>query len=246
MFSRLKKILFVLILPAFFTTIMSKDRIYIPDLEKEIGEVIIPILSDNLGDIGSLTMNINYNSDVLEFIEFAYNPFAGTNFLFSSIAGNLKLVWYDINPVNVAEKLFELKFLFNGDSTVIYFSGINEVTDQFAEPLELEFVNGSIKSQPTSVEEGIENEFRLLQNYPNPFNPSTIIEFSLPYNSEVNLSVFNALGSKITTLLDRNLQKGKHSVEWNASGYSSGIYFYRLAVNGNMDYTITKQMLLLR
>ena len=86
-------------------------------------------------------------------------------------------------------------------------------------------------------------DFELKQNYPNPFNPSTKISFVIPVSSNVNLKVFNILGNEITTLLNEQLVAGEHTVPFNASGLSSGIYFYSLTVNSN---TQTKEMVLLK
>ena len=77
----------------------------------------------------------------------------------------------------------------------------------------------------------------MLSNYPNPFNPSTTIEFSIPINSKVEILVFNVQGQKVKTLLRELLPKGKHQVIWNGNDItgkpvSSGIYFYKLSVNG--------------
>jgi hypothetical protein len=86
-------------------------------------------------------------------------------------------------------------------------------------------------------------EFALSQNYPDPFNPSTTINYSLPKASHVKLKVFNALGQEISTCVDKTEEPGYKSVEWNASGVASGVYFYRLQAG---DFVHTKKLLLLR
>jgi hypothetical protein len=70
--------------------------------------------------------------------------------------------------------------------------------------------------------------FVLSQNYPNPFNPSTTIAFQLPHRSHVSLSVFDLLGRQMELLIDNTLDGGKHEVTFNADGYPTGVYFYRL------------------
>ena len=82
-----------------------------------------------------------------------------------------------------------------------------------------------------------------LSNYPNPFNPTTEISFSIPVAGHVTLDVFNIMGQKVTTLLDRYMQPGTHEVTWNANNVSSGVYFYRLTAG---DLTETKKMTLLK
>ncbi|MBN2367232.1 MAG: T9SS type A sorting domain-containing protein [Calditrichaeota bacterium] len=89
----------------------------------------------------------------------------------------------------------------------------------------------------------IRNDFHLSQNYPNPFNPSTTIEFDLPKTSQVSLRVFNILGEEVATLLSASLLSGSHSVEWDASQLSGGVYLYRLEAYGFFQ---TKKMILMR
>ncbi len=95
------------------------------------------------------------------------------------------------------------------------------------------------------VREGdvLPTEFGLAQNFPNPFNPSTTIEFSLPRSGYVTLVVYNTLGEEIATLVSETLSAGRYSTEWNAAGFSSGIYFYRLQAG---EFVETRKLLLLR
>ncbi len=89
----------------------------------------------------------------------------------------------------------------------------------------------------------LSNKFKLEQNYPNPFNPNTTIEFYIPKASQVDVSIFNILGEKIVTLLNENMDRGRHKINWNAVNSPSGLYFYRLSVEHT---TITKKMILLK
>jgi hypothetical protein len=99
-------------------------------------------------------------------------------------------------------------------------------------------------SSPTGIEESpvVVNEFALEQNYPNPFNPSTTISFTLQANQFVTLKVFNALGEEVSTLVNANLTQGTHSISFNANGFSSGFYIYKLE-SGN-QVQVRKMMLL--
>ena len=85
--------------------------------------------------------------------------------------------------------------------------------------------------------------FALFQNYPNPFNPRTEISFHLPKNSYITLTVYNALGQKVATLIDEKRGAGSYRVVWVATGFPSGIYFYRLSAKGFVE---THKMLLMR
>jgi hypothetical protein len=83
-------------------------------------------------------------------------------------------------------------------------------------------------------------EFQLKQNYPNPFNPTTNIEFSIPKLSNVKLIIYNQLGQTVATLVNERLSAGNYSVDWNAEGFPSGVYFYRITAG---DFTQTRKLL---
>ncbi len=83
----------------------------------------------------------------------------------------------------------------------------------------------------------------LAQNYPNPFNPATTIRFSLTENAVVSLKVFDLLGKEIAVLINAEYKAGTHKAEWDATRYTSGVYFYQLTTNGK---TITKKLALLK
>ena len=83
----------------------------------------------------------------------------------------------------------------------------------------------------------------LLGNYPNPFNPATQIGFSLPAASHVTLVVYNIMGQQVAVLADGQYEAGDHSVTWDASAQSSGVYLYLLDVSG---FSQTRKMLLLK
>jgi aminopeptidase N len=104
-----------------------------------------------------------------------------------------------------------------------------------------------IIGDPTGVEDGLAGglpeEFRLLQNYPNPFNAATTINYELPRASHVCLEVYNLLGQRMKTLVDRREEAGYHSVNWSGSEVSSGIYFVRLQAG---DRSLSRKMLLVK
>jgi len=66
------------------------------------------------------------------------------------------------------------------------------------------------------------------QNFPNPFNPTTTINFSIAEASNVSIEIFNSAGQKVGTLVDKFINAGTHSVVWDASNYSAGVYFYTI------------------
>lgn len=138
--------------------------------------------------------------------------------------------------VNYAGKTFRKQFddttlIFNfkktNDNTIIIKIGTNEYLESSSNNNEL-----------------LPENFILYQNYPNPFNPSTNIEFFLPKEEHIKLSVYNLLGKEIANLLDMKMQKGKHKITFNPKNdLSSGIYFYRLETSTFID---VKKMIYIR
>jgi len=106
---------------------------------------------------------------------------------------------------------------------------------------------GALEEQITTVDINDESimpaKFSLYQNYPNPFNPTTAISFELSADSKVDLSVYDLSGRKVTTLVNDTKSVGYHTVNWDASEFSSGIYFYRLQVGNFVD---TKKMVFMK
>ncbi len=86
-------------------------------------------------------------------------------------------------------------------------------------------------------------DYTLSQNYPNPFNPSTTIKFSLQEASFVNLSIYDITGKKVSELINRRMQAGQYAETWNASNFTSGVYFYVLSSD---KFSSTKKMILLK
>jgi hypothetical protein len=99
----------------------------------------------------------------------------------------------------------------------------------------------------------VPTEFVLSQNYPNPFNPSTSIEFSVPVNSNVTLTIYNLLGQVVTTIVNEEISAGNYSMVWNGedqSGFkvSTGIYLYKMKATGTngKEFQQIRKMVLLK
>ena len=86
-------------------------------------------------------------------------------------------------------------------------------------------------------------DFGLLQNYPNPFNPSTIIEYTVPFQSRIVLIVYNLAGQKVRELVNKELPAGKYSVIFNSGELASGIYFYEISDGSR---ALLKKMILIK
>jgi hypothetical protein len=105
----------------------------------------------------------------------------------------------------------------------------------------------TVTGTATGVEEKnnpiVPTAFSLSQNYPNPFNPSTVINYQVPQNSFVNISVFDILGNQVQTLVNEEKPAGSYELKFNASSMPSGVYFYKIQTG---SFTQTKKMILMK
>jgi hypothetical protein len=117
-------------------------------------------------------------------------------------------------------------------------STLRQVTMVDAEPF-------SILDQPSSTEETstIPKNYSLGQNYPNPFNPSTVIRYGVPERAFINLTIYNLLGQKVTTLVNEEHEAQYYETTFDASHLPSGVYIYRLQAG---EYVESKKLLLLK
>jgi len=94
---------------------------------------------------------------------------------------------------------------------------------------------------------GVPSKFDISQNYPNPFNPSTKINFDLPFDSKVQIKVFDITGREMYQILNETRPAGYHTALFNASNLASGIYFYQInAAGGNQSFVKTMKMVLIK
>lgn len=101
----------------------------------------------------------------------------------------------------------------------------------------------TITAVETEEDATIPSVFKLDQNYPNPFNPSTVIKFGVPERSNVLLKIYDILGEEVATLVKEEMDAGWYSIDFNASGYSTGVYIYRMQAG---NYINTKKMILVK
>src|SRR5690606_29646397 len=89
----------------------------------------------------------------------------------------------------------------------------------------------------------VPESFELKQNYPNPFNPVTRISYSLPVKSNISIKVYSVIGKELMTLVTGVFEPGNHSIDFNASNLSSGVYYYRLETSA---FTETRKMVVVK
>lgn len=144
------------------------------------------------------------------------------------------------SSLEFSEENLKLEWNFKGSAnTIVTGDNFTNITDSlnhksFDESALTEIVESEI----------IQDNFNLSQNYPNPFNPTTKINFGLPEKGIVKLSLFNIIGEKVMEILNGEFTAGAHSVIVDGSQLSSGVYIYKLSVEGK--YSAVKKMILLK
>lgn len=142
------------------------------------------------------------------------------------------------NPLSLSEVIKKIAF-FNSNisygisSNHIYYSNDGWVTYSIADS-----VVTNAENQSTLPE-----QINLYQNYPNPFNPTTVISYQLPINGNVTLKVYDLLGREEAVLVDEYKFAGRYYVEFNATGLSSGVYYYQLNTE---NFIQSKKMILMQ
>jgi len=131
----------------------------------------------------------------------------------------------------------EYMFLWGYSNDIFFYSGYKETG------LSVRCLNDIITGFNDHSNSTLPKSIDLLQNFPNPFNPSTAINYSLPKAMHVTLSIYNTMGQEVSKLISKDMSAGVYTTEWNASGFASGVYYYRI-VAGN--FVQTKKLLLLK
>ena len=127
-----------------------------------------------------------------------------------------------------------------------YYSFLNKnlTTGKYAYRLKMIDNDGTYKYSPVvEAEIGLPKNFELAQNYPNPFNPTTTIDFQLPFTGKTTLEVFSLTGQKVAVLLDQVKEAGYYTINFNAFGIPSGVYFYKLQAG---SFTQTRKLIILK
>ena len=130
--------------------------------------------------------------------------------------------------------------------TFKYYDKLNDEVVEYTETIEFTdnmVVGDGFNTMPLTREFIIPVEFSLKSAYPNPFNPVTTLEFGLPIEAEVSLSVYNLQGKEVISLIDGNMDAGYHSVVWNADVHASGAYFVKVVVG---EYVKTQKLILIK
>jgi uncharacterized delta-60 repeat protein len=188
-------------------------------------------------DDDPIGINVDQNGNV--YVCGESNPNGGSHFKFTVVKFNAdgSFDWDYVYDENVSSKAVGIWI---DNSGFVYAGGEGESPNGNHDLMVVKL------NSTTGVEEEYENSlksFRLEQNYPNPFNPTTNFEFRIASFGFVSLKVFDVLGKEVATLVNEEKPAGNYKIAFDASGLSSGVYFYKLQ-SGN--FVESKKMILLR
>jgi hypothetical protein len=227
-------------------------------------------LRDSRMSVFNYSSNDDYNYPDPGSRNEAYNIMKGLKLngspIYSPLGGFITRLMFSGNPVNglgwnqtiASDVRFYMSSgpvsMYPGDTQTIVTaqiiaqgtSSLNSITllKQCAEVVK-DYYRSCYTSIPIGIISGSEIplRFSLSQNYPNPFNPKTVIGFQLAVNSLAELKIYDVLGREVAALVNSQLKPGNYKVEWDASNFPSGVYFYRLTAG---DYTDSRKMILIK
>lgn len=210
------------------------------------GEVVsyaqVPIAPTLWGQNGDIPISENYTrlTGYYQMTNKGQDALLVTVYLYDAQNGPVAVGINELGPTSDGYKMFtvDLQYIYGNDQPassayLLFVIGLDssatneEVTvgssfllDDLAFDMASSIDNSKPDHQPQI--------FALAQNFPNPFNPTTNISFSIPVAGNTSLTVYNSLGQLVKTLVDEDLSAGLHQVTFDATGFPSGIYFYRL------------------
>jgi len=223
---------------------LTKDRKYLFSTD-EVGALPRLLKVWNIQDLSNVTQvttwqpanittSIVHNVEIYGDTAVIAHYTAGVRVLnISNPAQPVEIAWYDTYPANNGNT-------YTGCWGIYKFPSGKIAASDMKTGLYVLKVGNSVGVNENN---SLVNDFRLYQNYPNPFNPVTTISYELPSAGFVKLEIFDMLGNTITTLVNEKQNTGRYDINWNAAGYSSGIYFYKLSAG---EFKDTKRMILLK
>jgi hypothetical protein len=227
-------------------------KIQFPDTLISGNSIDIPLKTEDLTgkNVNFFKFSFNYNNSLLKLQKTAITD--GTLclekdwiiYLEDDLKGNTIVIGYGTTPLKGAGNLLKLKF----DIIDRNFSEVPLILNYFTfndgDPIAIT-QNGKIKinSLNSIVSKNIINSYSLSQNYPNPFNPETKIEYSLQYDGNIKIIIYDIHGKEIEKLIDKYMPSGNYSILWKPVNLPSGVYYYKMQAG---QFTESRKMIYLR
>jgi len=220
---------------------ITLDNIGVKEIRaNEEFEVAVSVLN-NL-EVGAISLVLDYPKDKLEVQNVRVNAPNG-NLLYNAIDGQLRISWYNLEPVslsaNEALLTLELKAIGSVENVNISLDGISELGDEYATVIQ----DVTLHMPKLQAVPGSPDDYSLSYNHPNPFNKITQIEYKLPEAGNVNLTVFNLLGEQVEVLVNQMQSEGTYKIDYDGSNLVPGVYLYKMEVKGaTKDFLKTRMM----
>ncbi|MEP7146541.1 MAG: T9SS type A sorting domain-containing protein, partial [bacterium] len=146
---------------------------------------------------------------------------------------------------NTSSKSAFIRVARPGDTSGILYINLKVLNTPFGrDPIDsLQVLFNNIMTPVNNFSNEIPGNFSLSQNFPNPFNPKTIINYELPTANYVTLKVYDVLGNEVKTIVNEKETAGSYAIEFDASGFPSGIYYYKIKAG---EFEQVKKMILLK
>jgi len=211
------------------------------------GDVVeVPFYVNKNMDIGAVSLDLGYPEEYIEITDVKIQSDKG-QLIFNPEDGHLKIAWCSLNPLQLNENDLLISVFLKvtdeykpGDKIGFTISGPGELAD-----MELNAFKDVKLTTPYLNHLSEFSEPSLSQNFPNPFSHKTDIEFILPEEGFVKLTVYNNCGEEITVLVNNRLSAGKYKEEFDGSDFSPGLYFYVLEVKGmSTDFSEVRKMII--
>ena len=209
-------------------------------------EVTVPVTIDRFESLGAISLDMDYRSDLIEVTGINYGEdFAKVD----EENGRIKINWFDTEARNfskdaaIAEITFTLKEDVLEATRLFELNPGTELADANANVIEgVTFKTLSVSSSPEALAHaGIST-----MNAPNPFKEVTNIRFNLPENGKVQILLYDMMGNTVDNLLEQSMDAGQHSVELRANNLNSGVYQYRITLQGEkQDYTVIRSIVVM-
>lgn len=236
----MKKIFLLLFIVPFIYNYSQSFTVSVPDLNQTINTDSEAAYIFSISNISNSPLNIYIKKEIVQ-IPTDWSASLCFEYCFSPLLDSVNTTQFNGTPLAIGETREVSVHVFT--SSIPGTASINFTVGNLSVASDNRTLNITTTVNPVSVDEEntIIKNFVLNQNYPNPFNPATTISYSLPQASYVSLDIYDILGNKVETLVNKEQASGNYTINFNAKGLSSGIYFYTLKANNN---SITKKMVL--
>ncbi len=202
----------------------------------------LPIRIAKANQFGAITLNLEYNASLFDVVDVV----SADGMVYNLSSGNVSVAWSNLNPMVLADNDAVLTLKIKAIAPIAATESMFRIGygSEFADPSATVIEPVTLKTFGVTTEPAATDYF-LSSNRPNPFSTSTFIEYTMPESGKVKLSVLDMLGQEIAVLVDATQSAGSYTVEFSAAGLATGVYIYKITVDGeSRDFISTQRMVI--